>query len=116
MPLFFHLPLAFLGFNPLVIFLAEMTVQVYQTLLHTEVVKNLPRPIEIIFNTPSRHPVHHGSNPQYIDKNYAVIFIIWDKIFGTFEPEQEKVIYGITQLIETVNALKIFFFGYTKFI
>jgi len=112
MPLIFHLPLAFLGFNPLVIFLAEMVVQVYQTLLHTEVVKKLPRPIEAVFNTPSHHRVHHGSNSEYLDKNYGGIFIIWDKLFGSFKEEEAKVIYGVTTPIETINPIKVFFFGY----
>ena len=112
MPLPFHLPLAFLGFNPLVILFCEMVVQVYQTLLHTEVVKKLPRVIEAIMNTPSHHRVHHGFNPQYMDKNYGGIFIVWDKLFGTFAQEQEKVKYGITTPINSVNPFKIFFFGY----
>ncbi len=114
MPLPFHLPLALLGFNPLVIFMSEMIVQLYQTLLHTEVVGKLPKPVEAVFNTPSHHRVHHGSNPEYIDKNYAGIFIIWDKMFGTFEQEKAKVIYGVTTPVNTVNPLKIFFFGYGR--
>ena len=114
MPLFFYIPLAMLGFNPLVIFFTEMIVQIYQTLLHTEVVKKFPRPIEYIFNTPSHHRVHHGSNKQYLDKNYAGIFIIWDRLFGSFEEENEKVIYGVTKPIETINPLKVFFFGYAN--
>ena len=112
MPLPFHLPLAFLGFNPIVIFLAEMIVQLYQTLLHTEVVRKLSKPIEAVMNTPSHHRVHHGTNPEYLDKNYAGIFIIWDKLFGTFEAEKAKVIYGVTTPINTNNPVKIFFFGY----
>ncbi len=112
MPLVFHLPLALLGFNPIVIFLAEMIVQVYQTLLHTEVVKKLPRPIEAVFNTPSHHRVHHGANLEYIDKNYGGILIIWDKMFGTFKEESAKVTFGVTTPINTVNPLKMFFFGY----
>lgn len=112
MPLFFHLPLVLLGFNPLVVLIAEMIVQLYQTLLHTEVVKKLPRPIEAIFNTPSHHRVHHGSNQQYLDKNYGGIFIIWDRMFGSFAREEEKVVYGVTTPIETINPIKVFFFGY----
>jgi sterol desaturase/sphingolipid hydroxylase (fatty acid hydroxylase superfamily) len=112
MPLAFHLPLAFLGFNPVVIFLAEMVVQVYQTLLHTETVRKFPRPIEAIFNTPSHHRVHHGSNREYLDKNYAGIFIIWDKMFGTFKEEGNKVVYGVTTPIDTINPVKVFFLGY----
>ncbi|TDF42506.1 sterol desaturase family protein [Alteromonadaceae bacterium M269] len=114
MPFFFHLPLAFLGFNPIVIVFAEGFVQLYQTLLHTEVVKKLPKPIEWIFNTPSHHRVHHGSNPEYIDKNYAGIFIIWDKLFGTFAQEENKVIYGITTPVNTVNPIKVFFIGLVR--
>ena len=114
MPFFFHLPLAILGFNPIVIIAAEGFVQLYQTLLHTEVVKKLPRPIEWIFNTPSHHRVHHGSNPEYIDKNYAGILIIWDKLFGTFAEEKAKVVYGITVPVDTINPFKVFFVGLTR--
>ena len=114
MPFFFHLPLAMLGFNPIVIFAAEGFVQLYQTLLHTEVVKKLPRPVEYLFNTPSHHRVHHGSNPEYIDKNYAGIFIIWDRMFGTFAEEKAKVNYGITVPVETINPFKVFFIGLTR--
>ena len=111
LPFFFHLPLAILGFNPILIFLSESIVQLYQTLLHTEVVKKLPRPIEAVFNTPSHHRVHHGSNKQYHDKNYAGILIIWDRMFGTFKEEKEKVVYGITNPIDSINPLKVFFHG-----
>lgn len=115
-PVFFHLPLAMLGFNPIVILFAEIIVQLYQTALHTEVVKKLPRWYEAIMNTPSHHRVHHGSNPQYIDKNYAGIFIIWDKMFGTFEPEVEPVRYGITTPLNSVNPFIVFFHGLTGII
>lgn len=114
MPFFFSAPMAILGFNPIVILFSEAFVQIYQTLLHTEVVKKLPRPIEAIFNTPSHHRVHHGSNPEYIDKNYAGIFIIWDKIFGTFEEEKAPVRYGLTKPINTINPLKVFFIGFGR--
>ena len=114
MPFFFHAPLALLGFNPIVIIFAEGFVQLYQTLLHTEVVKKFPRPIEWLFNTPSHHRVHHGSNPEYIDKNYAGIFIIWDRMFGTFEEERAKVVYGVTEPVNTINPLKVFFIGVTR--
>lgn len=113
-PLFFHLPLAVLGFNPFIIFLSEVIVQVYQTLLHTETVKKLPRPVEAIFNTPSHHRVHHATNKQYLDKNYAGIFIIWDRMFGTFAKEEEKVRYGIYPAVNSVNPIKVFFSGYAK--
>lgn len=111
-PLFFHLPLAILGFHPVIIFLAEITVQVFQTLLHTETIKKFPRPIEAIFNTPSHHRVHHATNKQYLDKNYAGIFIIWDRMFGTFAEEKEVVTYGIYPKLNSVNPIKVFFSGY----
>ena len=113
-PLFFHLPLALLGFHPFMIFLAEVIVQVFQTLLHTEVVKKLPRPIEAVFNTPSHHRVHHATNKAYLDKNYAGIFIIWDRLFGTFAKEEETVRYGVYPRINSVNPIVIFFDGYKK--
>jgi sterol desaturase/sphingolipid hydroxylase (fatty acid hydroxylase superfamily) len=113
-PLLFHLPLAILGFNPFIIFLAEMIVQVFQTLLHTEAVKKLPRPIEALFNTPSHHRVHHATNKQYLDKNYAGIFIIWDRMFSTFAEEKEPVSYGVHPQLNSVNPIKVFFSGYVK--
>lgn len=113
-PLFFHFPLVLLGFHPLLVFAAEILVQSYQVILHTEAIPRLHRWIEAIFNTPSHHRVHHGSNPQYCDKNYAGILIIWDRIFGTFEPEQEKVIYGITKPLNSVNPLVVFLHGFPR--
>jgi len=113
-PLLFHLPLALLGFNPIVILFAELCVQLYQTALHTESVKKLPKPIEAIFNTPSHHRVHHGSNPAYLDTNYAGIFIIWDRMFGTFAEENEPVKYGLVEPINSVNPLTAFFHGFTR--
>ncbi|MBE1285857.1 MAG: sterol desaturase family protein [Rhodobacteraceae bacterium] len=113
-PLFFHIPLVMLGFNPLVVFFSEVLVQLYQTALHTETVKKLPRPVEAVMNTPSHHRVHHGSNPQYIDKNYAGIFIIWDRMFGTFEEEREKVVYGVVPPLNSINPVHVFVHGLTK--
>ncbi len=113
-PVFFHVPLVIVGFNPALVFFAEALVLLYQTPLHTELIGKLPKPVESIFNTPSHHRVHHGKNPQYIDKNYAGIFIIWDKMFGTFEEEREKVDYGITNAIESVNPFIVFFHGLSR--
>lgn len=110
-PLFFYLPLVLLGFDPLLVLFAEMFVQLYQTALHTEVIKKFLRWIEAIFNTPSHHRVHHGSNKEYIDKNYGGIFIIWDRMFGTFAEEQAKVVYGVVTPINSVNPITIFFSG-----
>ena len=112
LPIFFHLPLAMLGFNPLIIFLSEAIVQLYQTMLHTQLVKKLPAPIEAIFNTPSHHRVHHGRNRQYLDKNYAGILIVWDRLFGTFAKEDEPVKFGVYPQINSVNPFIIFFHGF----
>ena len=113
-PWFFHFPLVLLGVNPLVVFGAEILVQAYQAILHTEAIPKLHRWIESIFNTPSHHRVHHGSNAQYCDKNYGGIFIVWDKLFGTFEPEGEKVVYGITKPLNSVNPFVVFFHGFPR--
>lgn len=108
---FFYLPLAVMGFNPILIFLCESTVLLYQTFLHTEMVRKFPKPVEAILNTPSHHRVHHGANRQYWDKNYAGIFIIWDRMFGTFAEEKEKVVYGISEPLNSINPLVVFFHG-----
>lgn len=113
-PLFFHIPLVLMGFDPWVVFFSEMIVQLYQTALHTETVGKFPKWIEAVFNTPSHHRVHHGSNRQYLDKNYAGIFIIWDRFFGTFEEEQEAVVYGLTQPIDSVNPVVAWFHGFWR--
>ena len=113
-PLFFHAPLAVLGFHPLLIVFSETMVQIYQTALHTEVIGKLPKPVEAVMNTPSHHRVHHGSNPQYLDKNYAGMFIVWDRLFGTFEEEREKVVYGITKPLNSVNPFVVFFHGFAR--
>ena len=110
----FHWPVVALGFNPFLVFFSIAVVQLYQTALHTEIIGKLPRWIEAVFNTPSHHRVHHGSNPQYIDKNYAGIFIIWDKLFGTFEEEREKVVYGVLPPIQSNNFFVVFFHGFIR--
>lgn len=105
----FYIILPFLGFHPLMIFTQMSISLLYQYWIHTELINKMPRWFEAIFNTPSHHRVHHGSNPLYLDRNHAGIFIIWDKLFGTFQPElkNEKVIYGLTSNIKTFNPIKI---------
>jgi alkylglycerol monooxygenase len=102
-----YLPLALIGF-PLawLSFVISMNL-IYQFWVHTREVDRFPAWIEAIFNTPSHHRVHHGTNPQYLDKNYGGIFIIWDKLFGTFESEKEEVRYGITTPINSYNPVWI---------
>jgi sterol desaturase/sphingolipid hydroxylase (fatty acid hydroxylase superfamily) len=107
----FYLALPFFGFHPLMIFTQMSVSLLYQYWIHTELINKMPQWFEAFFNTPSHHRVHHGSNPIYLDRNHAGIFIIWDKLFGTFQPElkEEKVIYGLTSNIKTFNPLKIAF-------
>lgn len=103
----YWLPLAFLGVPPWMILLAQSWNLLYQFFIHTERVDRLWRPIELVMNTPSHHRVHHGSQSQYLDKNYAGILIIWDRMFGTFEPEGERVKYGLTTNIGTYNPVRV---------
>ena len=105
----FWLPLVLIGFHPIMI-LVQMSISlIYQYWIHTELINKMPKWFEWIFNTPSHHRVHHATNPQYLDRNHAGIFIIWDRLFGTFEPEVEKPIYGLVTNIETYNPIKIAF-------
>ena len=94
------------------ILLAQSWSLLYQFFLHTERVGTLPRPIEFVFNTPSHHRVHHGSNTEYLDRNYAGILIIWDRMFGSFEPEGARVRYGLTKNIHTNNPVTVAFGEY----
>lgn len=103
--------LPLLGFHPGLIILQMSVSLIYQFWIHTEAIDKTPKWFEAVFNTPSHHRVHHGSNPLYLDKNHAGILIIWDKLFGTFQPElkSEKVVYGLVTNIETYNPIKIAF-------
>lgn len=105
----FWAPLAIIGFHPLMI-LTQMSISLlYQYWIHTELIDKMPKWFEAVFNTPSHHRVHHATNPQYLDRNHAGIFIIWDKLFGTFEPEVEKPVYGLVTNINTYNPIKVAF-------
>ncbi|MEU6560072.1 sterol desaturase family protein [Nocardia nova] len=103
----YWIPLALLGFPPWMILLQQSISLVYQFFIHTERVGTLWRPIEWVFNTPSHHRVHHGSNDRYLDRNYGGILIGWDRLFGTFEPESERVRYGLTKNIGTFNPVRV---------
>jgi sterol desaturase/sphingolipid hydroxylase (fatty acid hydroxylase superfamily) len=100
----FYVPLAVLGFEPRLFIILLTLSTLYQFWIHTEVVRKLGF-IEKILITPSHHRVHHGRNPQYIDKNYGGVFILWDKLFGTYQPEEEPVIYGITHPVNSFNPI-----------
>jgi alkylglycerol monooxygenase len=101
----FSLPIAFLGFETFDFALISALNTLYQFWIHTETINKLPKWFEFIFNTPSHHRVHHGRNPKYIDKNHAGSLIIWDRMFGTFQPEEERPTYGITKPVNSWNPL-----------
>jgi len=100
----FFLPLALLGVPPLVYAVAKSLNMLYQFWIHTELVGRLG-PLEHVLNTPSHHRVHHAINPRYLDRNYAGILITWDRIFGSFEPERERPVYGTTKPLRSLNPL-----------
>jgi len=112
-PFFMVLPL--LGFDPTIIAAAGVISTLWGIVGHTQIVGRLGF-VEWIFNTPSHHRVHHGSNEQYIDKNYGNLLIIWDRMFGTFEPEKEKVRFGLVNNVNTFNPTKITFMAWSSMI
>ncbi|MBT3981750.1 MAG: sterol desaturase family protein [Bacteriovoracaceae bacterium] len=100
----FYLPLALVG-APVVMFVgSSVIILLYQFWLHTRVIDKMG-PLEWFMVTPSHHRVHHGKNPQYLDKNCAAVFIIWDRLFGTFEPEVEEVKFGLQTPFDSINPL-----------
>ncbi len=110
-PIAFDVWLVVIGFDPFLAFFATLFVLQYQTFLHTEGIGKFPRFVEAVMNTPSHHRVHHGANPQYLDKNFAGMLIIWDRMFGTFQEENEKVVFGLSEQLGTVNPVIVFFHG-----
>jgi sterol desaturase/sphingolipid hydroxylase (fatty acid hydroxylase superfamily) len=105
------IPLAFLGFPPSMILAQQGFNLFYQFWIHTEAVGRMPAWYEYLFNTPSHHRVHHASNPRYLDRNYAGVLMLWDRLFGTFvgESASEPVRYGIVRNIDTYNPIRIAF-------
>lgn len=106
----YFIPLALAGFKGIDIMFIYAATQIYGILIHTKTVSKLGF-LEWFMSTPSHHRVHHGSNVKYLDKNMGMLLIIWDKIFGTFQPEDknEEVIYGLTENIKTYHPVKIVF-------
>jgi len=98
--------LALLGIQPALIESARGINLLYQYWFHTDTIRRLG-PLEQVLNTPSHHRVHHGSNQRYIDRNHGSILIVWDKLFGTFEPEGEPVVYGLTKNLDTFNPARV---------
>lgn len=102
---FMFLPLAFIGIHPLILAGVAAFTTLFQYWIHTKAIKKMPRWFEFIFNTPSHHRVHHATNPQYIDKNYAATFILWDRLHHTFASEKEEPVYGITKPFNSLNPV-----------
>ena len=105
----FFIPVILAGFHPIEILISHQIAVLYQFWIHTEYIKKLPTFFEYIFVTPSHHRVHHGSNDKYLDKNFGSTLIIWDRIFGTFQEEEEKVKYGLTQPVNSYNPIFLCF-------
>ena len=104
----FALPLVLIGFHPVMIAICGGFNLIYQFWIHTEAIQRMPRWFEAVMNTPSHHRVHHATNPRYLDRNYAGVFIVWDRMFGTFEPErpeEERIRYGIVKQLGSFNLL-----------
>ncbi len=108
---FFYLPLALMGFSAMDILYAYLVTQLYGNLVHTQYQVNLPKWYGWVFVTPSHHRVHHASNIPYLDKNMAMMLIIWDRMFGTFREENlpEPIKYGLTHQPEDTGAVNIIF-------
>lgn len=105
----FFLPVILMGFHPLVFLIVHQIEVLYQFWIHTELIKKLPKPIEYIFTTPSHHRVHHSINEKYMDKNFGSTLIIWDRLFKTFQVEEEQPIYGITKPVNSYNPVYLVF-------
>jgi sterol desaturase/sphingolipid hydroxylase (fatty acid hydroxylase superfamily) len=103
----FYLPLVLVGLSPAAVVFCSSANLVYQFWIHTERIDRLPRPIEAVFNTPSHHRVHHASQGGYLDRNFAGILIVWDRMFRTFTPEGDRPVYGLTKNITTYNPLRV---------
>ena len=103
-------PLVLLGFHPLVVGFGAALNLLYQYWIHTEAVDRMPGWFEAVFNTPSHHRVHHATEARYLDRNFAGVLIVWDKLFGTFQPEDAGgMTYGTVRPIGTHNPLRIAF-------
>lgn len=107
--IFFFMPVILMGFDPVVFFICHQMEVLYQFWIHTELIRKLHPWFEYVFTTPSHHRVHHAVNARYLDKNYGSTFIIWDRMFGTFQAEDEQAIYGITKPVKSRNPVTLVF-------
>ena len=103
-----HIPMILMGFAPEVVIGGQIVVLAYQTWLHTELIGKLG-PLERVLNTPSHHRVHHGCDDKYLDRNYAGVLIIWDRMFGTFQEEEETPRYGLKRDFDSQSPLVVWF-------
>jgi sterol desaturase/sphingolipid hydroxylase (fatty acid hydroxylase superfamily) len=104
----FWTPLPLLGFHPAMVLAVQTVSLLYQFWIHTETIEKLGV-FENFMNTPSHHRVHHATNVRYLDRNHGGFFIVWDKLFNTFEPETEAPVYGLTKNIESYDPMDIAF-------
>ncbi len=109
----YFIPLALFGFRPVDIAFIYSLTQIWGILVHTETIKKMGW-LEYVLVTPSHHRVHHASNPKYLDKNMGMLLIIWDKVFGTFQPEMKEddyqpIKYGLTANVKNPNAVNLVF-------
>ncbi|MFB9237140.1 sterol desaturase family protein [Plantactinospora siamensis] len=108
----FYIPLILLGVHPAVLAFLSSVNLLYQFWIHTERIDRLPRPVEAVLNTPSHHRVHHASQGGYLDRNFGGILIVWDRLFGSFAPERDRCVYGLTTNIGTYNPVRVAFHEY----
>ncbi len=109
----FLFPVPLLGFHPVMFFVTNQIAILFQFWVHTEYIRKLHPAVEYVFATPSNHRVHHGSQKKYINKNYGATFILWDRLFGTYQKEEEQAVYGISENIEhKANPFHINFHEY----
>ncbi|RYZ56563.1 MAG: sterol desaturase family protein, partial [Chitinophagaceae bacterium] len=101
--------LPLVGFHPVWVLFMQQVSLIYQFWIHTEWIQKLPRALEAVLNTPSHHRVHHGTDLKYLDKNHGGILIIWDRLFGTFQAEEEQPTYGLTKNLGSFNPFTIAF-------
>jgi hypothetical protein len=105
----FLIPVTLAGFHPLIFFVVNQVAVLFQFWEHTEYIKKCPRWMEYIFATPSNHRVHHGTQEKYLDRNFGATFIIWDRMFGTYYPEEERPVYGLTTPVHSGNPFFLVF-------
>lgn len=110
----FFLPVILMGFHPIIFMVASQLSTLYQFWVHTEAIGKLHPFVEKYFGTPSNHRVHHGSQEKYLDKNFGATFMIWDHLFGSFQYEEEKPIYGLTKPVR--NKTNPFILNFEEYI